>query len=121
MERTSSNVIAGAFEEPRIRDLLQPFPTVPATVIAERIGWARADDRAQKRVAELRPVYLPPDPPSRTAYLAGEIARFDLGFSPNILPVGCHQSRAAKQLPVLTKVCGYSRRAAAALIPSRAT
>ncbi|GAB6986342.1 hypothetical protein JCM10369A_28660 [Nocardioides pyridinolyticus] len=26
--------------EPRIRELLQAWPTMPATVIAERIGWA---------------------------------------------------------------------------------
>ena len=25
--------------EPRIRELLRAFPTMPATVIAERIGW----------------------------------------------------------------------------------
>ena len=25
--------------EPRIRELLQAFPTMPVTVIAERIGW----------------------------------------------------------------------------------
>ncbi len=72
------------------------------------------------RVAELRPVYLPPDPASRTAYVAGEIAQFDLWFPPITLPVGHGQSRTAKQLPVLTMVCGYSRWAAAVLIPSRA-
>ena len=27
--------------EPRIRELLQAYPTMPATVIAERIGWER--------------------------------------------------------------------------------
>ena len=27
--------------EPRIRELLQDCPTMPATVIAERIGWTR--------------------------------------------------------------------------------
>ena len=73
----------------------------------------------KKRVAELRPVYLPPDPASRTAYLAGEIAQFDLWFPPITLPVGFGQTRPATQLPVLTMVCGYSRWAAAVLIPSR--
>ncbi len=61
--------------EPRIRELLQAFPTMPATVIAERIGWTRSMTVLKKRVAELRPVYLPPDPASRTAYVAGEIAQ----------------------------------------------
>ena len=28
--------------EPRIRELLQAYPTMPATVIAERIGWTRS-------------------------------------------------------------------------------
>ena len=105
--------------EPRIRELLQAFPTMPATVIAERIGWTRSIRVLRDRVAELRPVYLPPDPASRTAYVAGEIAQFDLWFPPISLPVGSGQSRTAKQLPVLTMVCGYSRWAAAVLIPSR--
>ena len=105
--------------EPRIRELLQAFPTMPATVIAERIGWTRSIRVLRDRVAELRPVYLPPDPASRTAYAAGEIAQFDLWFPPISLPVGFGQMRPATQLPVLTMVCGYSRWAAAVLIPSR--
>jgi hypothetical protein len=28
--------------EPRIGELLQAFPTIPATVIAERMGWDRS-------------------------------------------------------------------------------
>jgi transposase len=106
--------------EPRIRELLQAFPTMPATVIAERIGWTRSIRVLRDRVAELRPVYLPPDPASRTAYVAGEIAQFDLWFPPISVPVGFGQTRAPTQLPVLTMVCGYSRWAAAVLIPSRA-
>jgi transposase len=105
--------------EPRIRELLAAFPTMPATVIAERIGWSRSIRVLRDRVTELRPVYLPPDPASRTQYVAGEIAQLDLWFPPITLPVGCGQSRAPAQLPVLTMVCGYSRWAAAVLIPSR--
>jgi transposase len=92
---------------------------MPATVIAERIGWARSIRVLRDRVAELRPIYLPPDPASRTAYVPGEIAQFDLWFPPITLPVGFGQTRPAVQLPVLTMVCGYSRWAAAVLIPSR--
>ena len=106
--------------EPRIRELLQAVPTMPATVIAERIGWDRSIRVLRDRVSELRPVYLPPDPASRTAYVAGEIAQFDLWFPPIQLPVGCGQIRPATALPVLTMVCGYSRWVAAVLIPSRA-
>jgi transposase len=105
--------------EPRIRELLQAFPTMPATVIAERLGWSRSMTVLKARVAELRPVYLPPDPASRTQYVAGEITQFDLWFPPITLPVGFGQTRPPTQLPVLTMVCGYSRWAAAVLIPSR--
>ena len=71
------------------------------------------------RVRELRPVYLPPDPASRTAYLAGEIAQNDFWFPDIRLPVGFGQTRTAKQLPVLTMVAAYSRTLFARLIPSR--
>ena len=62
--------------EPRIRELLQVYPSMPATVIAERIGWQRSIRVLSARVAELRPVYLPPDPASRTAYAAGRNCQY---------------------------------------------
>lgn len=105
--------------EPRIRELLAVYPTMPATVIAERIGWSRSIRVLSARVAELRPVYLPPDPASRTVYVAGEIAQCDLWFPPIELPVGFGQTRKPAQLPVLTMVCGYSRWLLAMLLPSR--
>ena len=105
--------------EPRIRELLAAVPTMPATVIAERIGWTRGLTVLKERVAELRPVYLPPDPASRTGYVAGEIAQCDLWFPPITLPVGFGQSRRPAQLPVLTMVTGYSRWLSGVLIPTR--
>ncbi len=105
--------------EPRIRELLRAYPTMPATVIAERIGWDRSVRVLRDRVAELRPAYLPPDPASRTAYAAGEIAQCDFWFPPVMLPAGCGQVRRPAQLPVLTMVCAYSRWLMAVLIPTR--
>jgi transposase len=105
--------------EPRIRELLQSYPRMPATVIAERIGWTRSIRVLSARVAELRPVYLPPDPASRTAYAVGEIAQCDLWFPPVHIPVGCGQTRKPALLPVLTMICAYSRWLSAVLIPSR--
>jgi transposase len=105
--------------EPRIRELLKAVPTMPATVIAGRIGWTRSIRVLSGRVAELRPVYLPPDPSGRTTYVAGEIAQHDFWFPEIELPVGFGQTRTAKQLPVLTMVCGYSRWVSALLIPTR--
>jgi len=71
------------------------------------------------KVAELRPLYLPPDPASRTTYAAGELAQCDFWFPDITLPVGSGQARTAKRLPVLTMACGYSRWLAGVLIPSR--
>jgi transposase len=105
--------------EPRIRELLQTYPRMPATVIAERIGWQRSIRVLSGRVAELRPLYLPPDPSDRTTYLAGEIAQHDFWFPPIELPVGFGQTRSAKQLPVLTMITGYARHVDGVLIPSR--
>jgi transposase len=105
--------------EPRIRELLRAYPRMPATVIAERIGWTRSIRTLSSRVAELRPAYLPPDPASRTSYVAGEIAQCDLWFPPIQLPVGLGQVRKPSQLPVLTMIAGYSRWLSAVLIPSR--
>jgi transposase len=106
--------------EPAIRELLRVYPQMPATVIAERIGWTRGITVLKDRVAVLRPAYLPPDPCSRTAYGPGEIAQCDLWFPEIEVPVGFGQSRTAKTLPVLTMVSAYSRWLCALLLPSRA-
>jgi transposase len=105
--------------EPQIRELLAAYPTMPATVIAERIGWERSIRTLSGRVAQLRPVYLPPDPASRTSYVAGEIGQHDFWFPDIQLPVGYGQVRTATQLPVLTMILGYSRWLSAVLIPTR--
>jgi transposase len=93
---------------------------MPATVIAERIGWTRGITVLKERVAELRPAYLPADPAGRTSYVAGGIGQCDLWFPPTRLPVGFGQTRRPTQLPVLTMVTGYSRWLSGLLIPSRA-
>jgi transposase len=116
--RAPAGSVADGFE-PRIRELLAAVPSMPATVIAERIGWPYSIRTLSGKVAELRPAYLPPDPVSRTAYAAGEIAQCDFWFPDITLPCGFGQVRTAKQLPVLTMVTGYARWASAVLIPSR--
>ena len=117
-ERAPRGSVADEYA-PRIRELLQAVPTMPASVIGERIGWPYSDRTLRTRVAGLRLVYLPPDPASRTSYAAGELAQDDFWFPDITLPVGFGQVRSAKQLPVLTMVCGYSRWASAVLIPTR--
>jgi len=62
-----------AFED-AIRAQLTQVPTMPATVIAERVGWTRGMTVLNERVRELRPAYLTPDPAGRTIYDAGDVA-----------------------------------------------
>lgn len=102
--------------EPRIRELLAQWPDMPATVIAERIGWARSLTVLKVRVRELRPLFVPPDPASRTDYLPGELAQCDLWFPPADVPLGAGQ---LGRPPVLVMVAGYSRVMTARMIPSR--
>jgi hypothetical protein len=61
------------------------------------------------RVAELRPIYVPPHPASRTSYLAGEIAQCDFWIPPITLPAGYGQTCTATQLQVLTMITGHAR------------
>ncbi|WP_291797955.1 hypothetical protein [Cellulomonas sp.] len=49
--------------EPEIRRLLlTELPDVPATVIAERIGWVHSSSVLLARVAQLRPLFRPAGP-----------------------------------------------------------
>jgi transposase len=114
-QRPAKGSVADA-AEPRIRELLAAWPDMPATVIAERIGWSRSLTVLKVRVRELRPLFVPPDPASRTEYLPGELAQCDLWFPPVDVPLGAGQ---AGRPPVLVMVAGYSRVMTARMIPSR--
>lgn len=116
--------------EPRIRALLAEFPTMPATVIAERIGWEHASSVLRAKVAQLRPLYAPADPADRTVYVAGEIVQCDLWFPGKVIPVdvddeakrpGWVGGRPAADLPVLTMVAAFSGFIMALLLPTRKT
>ena len=102
--------------EPQIRELLAVWPKMPVPVIAERIGWQHGLTVLKDRVRELRPLFVPPDPVSRTAYQPGELAQCDLWFPPADVPLGFGQ---AGRPPVLVMVCGYSRVMTARMICSR--
>ena len=102
--------------EPAIRQLLGEYPRMPATVIAQRVGWPGGITVLKQRVAGLRPVYLPPDPCQRTDYQPGELAQWDLWFPPVAIPLGFQQTA---RLPVLVGVSGYSRWLVARMLPCR--
>src|ERR1700758_1954479 len=117
-ERQPAGWGVDAFED-AIRAQLKGVPTMPATVIAERVGGTRGMTVFKERVRELRPAYLPPDPAGRTTYEAGDVAQCDLWFPPTTVPVGYGHTRTTTPLPVLTMVLGYSRWLSALLIPPR--
>lgn len=64
-ERKPAGSAVDAFED-AIRAQLLQVPMMPASVIAERVGWSRGMTVFNERVRELRPAYLPPDPAGRT-------------------------------------------------------
>lgn len=102
--------------EDQIRALLKDCPTMPATVIAERIGWQRGITILKERVRELRPLFAEADAFQRTTYQPGELAQWDLWFPDADIPVGYGHSA---RLPVIVGVAGYSRVIVARMIPSR--
>ena len=118
-QRPPKGSIADA-AEPAIREQLALCATMPATVIAERIGWGRSITVLRERVAELRPLYLPQDPAGRTSYEPGERVQDDFWFPPVELPLGHGRVAAGKQVPpVLVMASGYSRWMLGLMIPSR--
>src|SRR3954470_10598796 len=114
-ERPAKGSLVDAVE-PQIRQLLAEWPTMPATVIAERIGWTHSLTVLKDRVRVLRPLFVPPDPASRTTYSPGELMQCDLWFPPVDVPLGAGQ---VGRPPVLVMVSGYSRWTSALLLPSR--
>jgi transposase len=91
--------------EPRIRALLSTYPQMPATVIAERVGWAGSISWFRERVRLIRPEYLPADPVDRLEHLPGRVIQCDLWFPPVKIPVGFGQNA---MLPVLVMVAAFS-------------
>jgi len=104
--------------EPRVRELLEQTPDMPATVLAERVGWTGSIRWFRENVARLRPVHRPIDPADRIVWAAGDAAQCDLWFPPRKIPL---EDGSAKLLPVLVITAAYSRFVAARMIPTRKT
>ena len=111
---------ASAFDpfEPRVRQLLEQFPTMPATVLAERVGWSGSQSWFRRKVAALRVEYAPKDPADRLDYRPGDQAQCDLWFPPVTIPLGAGQSGSP---PVLVMVASFSRFIAGGMLPTRHT
>jgi len=102
--------------EPQIRAQLALDPRMPATVIAQRIGWTNSMTILKDRVRVIRPEYVGIDPADRVVYRPGESAQMDLCFPATQVPTGFGN---AEILPVLVMTLTFSRFLSAMMIPSR--
>ena len=104
--------------EPRVRALLAEFPQMPATVVAERVGWSGSITWFRDNVRRLRPEERRVDPADRLVWEPGDAAQCDLWFPPRKIPL---EDGSAKLLPVLVIVPAYSRFVLGRMIPTRKT
>ncbi|WUJ70080.1 hypothetical protein OG809_33930 [Kribbella soli] len=73
--------------EPAVRRLLAKTPDMPATMIAERVGWAGSISWFRDNVRRVRPEHRPVDPSDRLTWLPGDAAQCDLWFPPKRIPL----------------------------------
>jgi hypothetical protein len=93
--------------------LVFEFPDMPATVIAERLGYDNGVSSSvfRARVSQVKKELVPPDPADRLGFAVGEQVQCDLWFP--------DQPITGVKRPVLTMVACWSRFLAAVMIPSR--
>ena len=104
--------------EGRVGELLAEFPEMPATVIAERVGWDGSISWFRENVGRLRPQYRRPDPADRLSWAPGDAAQCDLWFPPARIPL---EDGSRALLPVLVITAAHSRFTAGRMIPTRKT
>ena len=83
--------------------MLAEFPEMPATVLAERVGWSGSPSWFRENVARLRPEQRRPDPADRLVWAPGDAAQCDLWFPPKRIPL---EDGTTALLPVLVIVAG---------------
>jgi len=104
--------------EGRVRQLLAETPDMPATVLAERVGWEGSIRWFRDNVRRLRPEQRKPDPADRLSWAPGDAAQCDLWFPPRKIPLEHGEPRL---LPVLVITAAHSRFITGRMIPTRKT
>ena len=104
--------------EARVRAILSEHPEMPATVIAERVGWTGSITWFRDNVRLLRPDYRRPDPADRLVWDAGDAGQCDLWFPPKRIPL---EDGSTALLPVLVIVAAHSRFITGRMLPTRRT
>ena len=101
--------------EARVRALLVETPSMPATVLAERVGWTGSIRWFRNNVKRLRPEQQRIDPADRIEWAAGDAAQCDLWFPPKKIPL---EDGTSKLLPVLVITPANSRFITGRMIPT---
>lgn len=104
--------------EARVSVILAEYPEMPATVIAERVGWQGSITWFRDNVRRLRPEHRRPDPADRLVWAPGDAAQCDLWFPPAKIPL---EDGTRVSPPVLVMVAAHSRFVTAVMIPTRKT
>ena len=104
--------------EPRVRALLAQTPDMPATVLAERVGWTGSIRWFSENVKRIRPEHRPVDPADRLSWEPGDVGQCDLWFPPRKIPL---EDGSSRLLPVLVITLAYSRFVMGRMIPTRKT
>jgi transposase len=104
--------------EPRVRQLLADTPDMPATVLAERVGWTGSIRWFRDNVNRVRADHRPIDPADRLTWAAGDVAQCDLWFPPRRILL---EDGSRTLLPVLVMTAAHSRFMLARMIPTRKT
>jgi len=116
-ERAPVPTAFAAFE-PLVLHLLAVTPDMPATVIAERVGWTGSITWFRDNVRRLRLEHRPVDPSDRLTWLPGDAAQCDLWFPPKKIPL---EDGSKTLLPVMVITCAHSRFMLGQMIPTRHT
>lgn len=116
-ERTPTESSFVVFEA-RVRALLKDTPEMPATVIAERVGWTGSITWFRENVKRLRPDHRRIDPADRLVWEPGDVAQCDLWFPPRKIPL---EDGTSRLLPVLVITAAHSRFVLGRMIPTRRT
>ena len=104
--------------EAQVRHLLEETPDMPATVLAERVGWTGSIRWFRDNVNRLRAEDRRIDPADRLDWVPGDAAQCDLWFPPRKLLL---EDGNRVLLPVLVMTLAYSRFMLARMIPTRTT
>ncbi len=90
-ERAPVTTSACAAMESAMRALLMQHPRMPASVLAERVGWAAGHSWFSENVARIRPEYAPADPCDRLVHCPASrcSAIYDSPASWSRITLGC--------------------------------